>query len=76
MIHIPGHSKGSVGLLSASGDLFCGDLLWNMRKPGLHFLVDDLAACNSSIQKLKGLNVKTIYPGHGSPFPFEKLIIG
>ena len=73
VIYLPGHSKGSIGILTASGDLFCGDLLWNMRKPGPHFLVDDLAAYSSSLQKLKSLNVKTVYPGHGSPFSLEKL---
>jgi len=27
VLHLPGHSKGSIGILTASGDLFCGDLL-------------------------------------------------
>jgi len=76
VIHLPGHSKGSIGILTASRDLFCGDLLWNMRKPGPHFLVDDLAAYTSSLEMLKSLNVKTVYPGHGSPFPMEKLFNG
>jgi glyoxylase-like metal-dependent hydrolase (beta-lactamase superfamily II) len=76
VVHLPGHSKGSIGILTASRDLFCGDLLWNMRKPGPHFLVDDLAAYTSSLEKLKSLNVKTVYPGHGSPFPLEKLFNG
>ena len=73
VLHLPGHSKGSIGILTASGDLFCGDLLWNMRKPGPHFLIDDLAAYTSSLEMLKSLNVKTVYPGHGSPFSMEKL---
>jgi hydroxyacylglutathione hydrolase len=80
VICLPGHSKGSIGILTPEGDpsvasgqaLFCGDLLWNIRKPGLHFLVDDLAAHTSSTQKLKGMNIKTVYPGHGSPFSMEK----
>ena len=26
VLHIPGHSKGSIGILTVSGDLFCGDM--------------------------------------------------
>jgi hydroxyacylglutathione hydrolase len=29
-IELPGHSKGSIGLLTEEGDLFCGDLLANV----------------------------------------------
>jgi hydroxyacylglutathione hydrolase len=68
VVHIPGHSRGSIGILTSTGDLICGDLLWNMRKPDLHFLVDDLAAHKTSVYKLDGLHVQTVYPGHGSPF--------
>ncbi len=68
VLHLPGHSKGSIGILTAGGDLFCGDLLMNVIRPELHFLIDDLAECGRSIQKLAGLNVKTVYPGHGRPF--------
>ena len=27
VVEIPGHSKGSIGILTANGDFFCGDLL-------------------------------------------------
>lgn len=72
VLHLPGHTKGSIGLLTASGDLFCGDLMDNMfGKPGLQFFIDDLAAANASVEKLKKLNIKTVYAGHGKPFPME-----
>jgi hydroxyacylglutathione hydrolase len=70
VLHLPGHSKGSIGILSAGGDLFCGDLLYNFfGKPGFISYVNDLADYNASLAKLKKLNVKTVYPGHGKPFP-------
>ena len=72
VVHLPGHSLGSVGVLTAAGDLFCGDLVWNMMRPGFHF-IDDMPAAKASVSKLNGLGVKTIYPGHGKPFPIEKL---
>jgi glyoxylase-like metal-dependent hydrolase (beta-lactamase superfamily II) len=32
---------------------------------------DDMAAANASVQRLEGLEVATVYPGHGKSFPFE-----
>jgi glyoxylase-like metal-dependent hydrolase (beta-lactamase superfamily II) len=74
VLHLPGHSKGSIGILTINGDLFCGDLLMNMFKPDLHFMVDDLSDFDRSIEKLKQLNIQTIYPGHGSPFLMEHFL--
>jgi glyoxylase-like metal-dependent hydrolase (beta-lactamase superfamily II) len=68
VLHIPGHSKGSIGILTAGGDLFCGDLIRNMGKPALSSLMDDPAAANASVEKLKKLQITTVYPGHGKPF--------
>jgi len=68
VVHLPGHSRGSIGILTPSGDLICGDLLWNIRRPGLHFLVDDLAAHQASLHKIDTLNIQMLYPGHGNPF--------
>jgi hydroxyacylglutathione hydrolase len=73
-LHLPGHSKGSLGILTNSGDLFCGDLLYNIfGKPGIHF-IDDLADYNVSIEKLKSFKINTVYPGHGKPFPMEQFM--
>ena len=74
VLHLPGHSKGSLGILTSGGDLFCGDLLYNIfGKPGIRF-IDDLADFNASIEKLKGLKIKTVYPGHGKPFPMDMFL--
>ncbi|RJQ28417.1 MAG: MBL fold metallo-hydrolase [Peptococcaceae bacterium] len=72
VLHIPGHSKGSVGILTSTGDLFCGDLLYNIGI-GIPF-IDNLADFNASVEKLKKLNINTVYPGHGKPFPMEKFL--
>jgi len=71
VLDIPGHSKGSIGILTADGDLICGDLLENMDKPGLNSIMDDLEVASISVEKLKSLKVNTVYPGHGKPFPME-----
>ena len=76
VLHLPGHSKGSIGILTAGGDslaglaLFCGDLFYNI--PGfLH--IDNLADFNASVKKLKSFDISTVYPGHGKPFLMERL---
>ena len=74
VISIPGHSKGSIGILLASGDLFCGDLLVSTKSPGLNSLIDDMPAAQASLQKLAGMQVGTVYPGHGDPFPLQQII--
>lgn len=74
VLHIPGHSKGSIGILTAGGELFCGDLFTNKDKPALNSIMDDLAAANASVEKLKSLAINTVYPGHGEPFPMERFI--
>jgi hydroxyacylglutathione hydrolase len=72
VISIPGHSTGSIGILTADGDLFCGDLFENIKQPKLNSIMDDLAAAQASVEKLKGLKINTVYPGHGTPFLMER----
>jgi glyoxylase-like metal-dependent hydrolase (beta-lactamase superfamily II) len=71
VLHLPGHSRGSIGILTADGDLFCGDLLDNTDQPVLNSIMDDLAAAKASVERLRGLEIHTVYPGHGKPFPME-----
>jgi glyoxylase-like metal-dependent hydrolase (beta-lactamase superfamily II) len=65
VIHLPGHSKGSIGVLTNEGDLFCGDLIYNFA--GFSY-IDNLEDFNESINKLKKLDINNLYPGHGKPF--------
>jgi len=73
VLHIPGHSKGSIGILTADGDLICGDLLENTEQPDINSIIDDLETANISVEKLRGLKVTSVYPGHGKPFQIELL---
>jgi hydroxyacylglutathione hydrolase len=75
VIHIPGHSNGSIGILTAAGDpsigrqaqpgssgqvLFCGDVFVNVKKPARHTIVTDAAAFDASVEKLKSLGVHRV----------------
>lgn len=74
VVHVPGHSKGSIGVLTASGDLFCGDLLTNTDRPAKNTLIDDSAELDASVEKLRALEIKTVFPGHGKPFQMDQFM--
>ncbi len=74
IISLPGHSKGSIGIVTTKGDLFCGDLFENTKGPTLNSLMDDHAAASVSIETLKVLNIKSVFPGHGQPFTMDLLL--
>jgi hydroxyacylglutathione hydrolase len=81
VLHIPGHSKGSLGILTTDGDpstgsgqvLYCGDLVYNFVRPSAAF-IDDLADWNASIEKLKRFKINMVYPGHGKAFPMDAFL--
>jgi glyoxylase-like metal-dependent hydrolase (beta-lactamase superfamily II) len=76
VLHLPGHSRGSIGVLTADGDLFCGDLLTNLGEPRLNSLVDDRSDLDASLDRLRSLEIRTVYPGHGEPFALERVPTG
>lgn len=69
VIHLPGHSLGSIGILLAGGDLITGDLLENTKGPSFNSIMDDREAAVHSVAKLRSYEIGTVYPGHGAPFP-------
>jgi glyoxylase-like metal-dependent hydrolase (beta-lactamase superfamily II) len=71
---LPGHSRGSIGILTSGSDLFCGDLFTNIKKPELNSIMDDLESANLSVEKLRQLKINTVYPGHGQPFRMNLFI--
>lgn len=68
IIHIPGHSKGSIGIIAADGDFYCGDIFSNTDKPVLNSIMDDLDAAHSSMRKLEKLDINLVYLGMGIHF--------
>ncbi len=75
VLNTPGHSSGSICILTSTGDLFCGDLFTNSTgKPALNSMMYDKPAGNASYERLKTFSIKTVYPGHGVPFRWEELI--
>jgi hydroxyacylglutathione hydrolase len=73
IVHIPGHSRGSIGVLTPDGEFFGGDLVIRNNGPKRNRIIDDPPAAEASIKKLKSLKIKTVYPGHGRPFPIGEM---
>jgi glyoxylase-like metal-dependent hydrolase (beta-lactamase superfamily II) len=73
VLHLPGHSPGSIGLLDErSGILFSGDAIYDGT------LVDDLPGCDkdayrTTMERLRDLDVSIAYGGHGEPMPRERM---
>ena len=76
IVHLPGHSTGSIGVLTAGGDLFCGDLLTNTHRPAFNSLIDDREAAAASLEKLRALPIRLVYPGRGAPFELDEVLVG
>ena len=71
--HLPGHSKGSIGILTADGDLFCGDLITNVSMPKRSELISNHDDYSKSLETIQHLDIQTVYPGHGTPFTKDAL---
>ncbi len=72
VIQTPGHTPGSVSVILPDGqaviaDVVRGDFVLPNR-PTRHLFADDLSIVASSIQRLLGLPLTTLHPGHGLAF--------
>jgi glyoxylase-like metal-dependent hydrolase (beta-lactamase superfamily II) len=73
VMHLPGHSPGSMGLWeSATGTLFSGDAVYD--GPLLDQLPDsDIAAYIQTMKRLRELPVRVVHGGHDPSFGRERL---
>ena len=67
VVELPGHSKGSIGLLVADDALLAGDALDNWIRPGMGHLYTDLEAQKKTCEKIRSFGKRTYYYGHGKP---------
>jgi hydroxyacylglutathione hydrolase len=74
VVFLPGHSKGSIGVVTETGDLFCGDLFVNEKKPVLNDRITDRSAARASVARLRTLGISTVYPAHGRRFAMKEFL--
>jgi glyoxylase-like metal-dependent hydrolase (beta-lactamase superfamily II) len=74
VLHLPGHSPGSIGLWeAATGTLFSGDAIYD------GVLIDDLPTSDvadyiRTMRRLRELPVRTVHGGHKPSFGRERLV--
>jgi glyoxylase-like metal-dependent hydrolase (beta-lactamase superfamily II) len=73
IIHIPGHTGGSIGILTSDSDFLSGDTISNRKKPAVADIIENETALAASLEKIRTLNIRNVYPGHGRPFSMAKL---
>ena len=75
ILHTPGHTMGSLSLLLNTGEAFVGCLAHNgmpfRRKPGFPIYAQDMDLIKKSWRFLIEKGAKTVFPGHGNPFPVD-----
>jgi len=71
-IHTPGHAADGIVLYHASsGILLSSDALWEKDMAVMTLRIEGSAALfahEESLEKISALEVKRVFPGHGSPF--------
>jgi glyoxylase-like metal-dependent hydrolase (beta-lactamase superfamily II) len=74
VLHLPGHSPGSIGLWEAkTGTLFSGDAVYD--GPLLDQLDgSDVSDYIRTMQRLRALPVRVVHGGHDASFGRERLI--
>jgi hydroxyacylglutathione hydrolase len=70
ILYTPGHSKGSISILTDSRDLICGDMFNNVWGRILKSTDEGVP------ERLKELEIRAVYPGHGKPFSMEQVMDG
>jgi len=73
VVRVPGHAPGSLAVITPEGDAFVGDLFVNYTVPSRPIYISDRKAWDESCRRIQSLQPRTVYPGHGEPFPGNAL---
>jgi len=65
VLELPGHTRGSLGILVGDVDLFVGDALMNLYFPAKSLLYGDRENMLRSVERIGGFSGVTIHFGHG-----------
>ena len=75
VILTPGHTPGSISVLTGEGEIIVGDIMMGghlggallSHRPRYHYFADDLDQVRASIKKVMDHSPRKIYVGHGGP---------
>lgn len=73
----PGHTAGSITVLTDGGDALIGDLvighMLRTGRPCLPYVADDVAQVRQSVRAVLARSPRRVYSAHGRPFTVEDL---
>lgn len=72
IVSLPGHTKGSVGVLTGEKDFIVGDALFHIIRPTTALLYENREQMEKSAGIIIRSGARFLYAGHGSPFTIEK----
>lgn len=75
IMHIPGHTAGSISVVLDDGQAIVGDVLmggyWGgnllARRPNWHYFAQDFSQTQASLVAILETGAHTLYIGHGGP---------
>lgn len=67
VIALPGHTKGSVGVLTDDGEIIVGDAMFNIFRPTVARIFEEEKPMLKSVETIRSSGAKIIYVGHGRP---------
>jgi len=70
----PGHTDGSVTLVTGTGDAIVGDMVGGGRSPAFPGVYKDLQMLKASIGLLKWINIRNVYTSHGGVYPIDEVL--
>lgn len=78
-IETPGHTTGSVSVVTSGGAVLVGDVLaggylgfmFRPRAPRYHLFAEDIGKVRESIRRILDLSPTAMFPGHGGPLEPE-----
>ena len=75
VIHIPGFTEGSIGVLLRNGEFLSGNTIINMKTSYPPFVFTNYKELKKSINIVNDLNISYVYPGMGDPIKKEELVL-
>lgn len=68
VIKLPGHTKGSIGILLQTGEAFIGDAMQNIISPSMAWCYEDYETAEESFRFIQHIKPQKVYCGHGRMF--------
>ena len=81
IVETPGHTPGSISIITPEGDAIIGDVIMGgwmggllmPGKPNYHYFAEDLPLAMKSLDAILAKTTRTLYVGHGGPLAHARV---